>query len=179
MVPLQINVQINLGADSSLIELVKTIANLHTDNTQNTKTTDAAPLADTNKTKTTAKHEAKNLSTEVAKEPAAEEKAEAAPEPVKEEPAPAKEEPKKEYTEVDVRAAMKRARARIEGEGGPDSDDYKKWHRPMTAWFKNTATLYGAEKPSAIADSESRAKFVKECDDVQVINGELTAPLPF
>ena len=173
MVPLQINVQINLGADKSLTDLVKILANLHTENTQETKTTDAAPLADTNETKTT-KQEPKNLSTEAEPEPVAEEPTEAATEP-----APAKEEPKKEYTEVDVRAAMKRARARIEGEGGPDSDDYKKWHRPLTAWFKNTAALYGAEKPSAIADSESREKFIRDCDEVSIVNDELTQPLPF
>lgn len=85
--------------------------------------------------------------------------------------APVEQPAAKEYTEVDVRAAMDAARKRIEGEGwkeNPDSEGYKKYHRPLTAWFKETAALYGAEKPSALPDSESRGKFIAACERVRV-----------
>ena len=89
----------------------------------------------------------------------------------------------KEYTEVDVRAAMDATRRRIEGENykeKPDSEGYKKWHRVLTAWFKNTATMFGAEKPSALPDSESRCKFIRCCEEVFVNDaGELDSDLPF
>lgn len=103
----------------------------------------------------------------------------AAPEPQPQ--APAKEETK-EYTEVDVRAAMDRTRKRIEGENykeKTDSEGYKKWHRVLTGWFKNTAAMFGAEKPSALPDSESRAKFIACCDAVQVKGDELVEDCPF
>lgn len=96
-------------------------------------------------------------------------KAEAKPEPMPEKP--------KEYTEVDIRAAMDRTRKRIEGEDykeKPDSEGYKTWHKRLTAWFKNTAALCGAEKPSALPDSESRAKFIAACDAVEIKGDELT-----
>lgn len=88
----------------------------------------------------------------------------------------------KEYTEVDVRAAMDAARKRIEGEGwkeNPDSEGYKKYHRPLTAWFKETAALYSAEKPSALPDSESRGKFIAACERVRVDNDGTITDLPF
>lgn len=87
----------------------------------------------------------------------------------------------KEYTEVDVRAAMDAARKRIEGEGwkeNPDSEGYKKYHRQLTAWFKETAALYGSEKPSALPDSESRGKFIAACERVRVDDGTIT-DLPY
>lgn len=95
--------------------------------------------------------------------------------------APVEQPAAKEYTEVDVRAAMDAARKRIEGEGwkeNPDSEGYKKYHRPLTAWFKETAVLYGAEKPSALPDSESRGKFIAACERVRVDDGTIT-DLPF
>ncbi|WP_308394276.1 hypothetical protein [Prevotella sp.] len=88
----------------------------------------------------------------------------------------------KEYTEVDIRAAMDRTRKRIEGEDykeKPDSEGYKTWHKRLTAWFKNTAALCGAEKPSALPDSESRAKFIAACDAVEIKGDELTGTCPF
>ena len=88
----------------------------------------------------------------------------------------------KEFTEVDVRAAMDRTRRRIEGENYKEDttgEGYKKWHRTLTGWFKSTAAIYGADKPSALPDHESRAKFIAECDAVYVKNGELTQDLPF
>ena len=88
----------------------------------------------------------------------------------------------KEYTEVDIRAAMDRTRKRIEGENykeKPDSEGYKTWHKRLTAWFKNTAAFCGAEKPSALPDSESRAKFIAACDAVEIKGDELTETCPF
>ena len=103
-----------------------------------------------------------------------------------EEPAPAEpaEQPaqKKEYTEVDVRAAMHKVRQRIEGENykeQPDSEGYKKWHKVLTGWFKNTAAFCGAEKPSALPDSQSRYQFIQCCERVKVVNDELVEDLPF
>ena len=107
-------------------------------------------------------------------------------EPAPAEPAPA--EPaeqsaqNKEYTEVDVRAAMHKTRQRIEGENykeQPDSEGYKKWHKVLTTWFKNTAAFCGAEKPSALPDSKSRYQFIRSCEGVKVVNDELVEDCPF
>ena len=88
----------------------------------------------------------------------------------------------KEYTEVDVRAAMHKTRQRIEGENykeQPDSEGYKKWHKVLTTWFKNTAAFCGAEKPSALPDSKSRYQFIRSCEGVKVVNDELVEDCPF
>lgn len=88
----------------------------------------------------------------------------------------------KEYTEVDVRAAMHKVRQRIEGENykeQPDSEGYKKWHKVLTGWFKNTAAFCGAEKPSALPDSQSRYQFIQCCEHVKVVNDELVEDCPF
>ena len=88
----------------------------------------------------------------------------------------------KEYTEVDVRAAMHKVRQRIEGENykeQPDSEGYKKWHKVLTGWFKNTAAFCGAEKPSALPDSQSRYQFIQCCEHVRVENDELVEDCPF
>lgn len=104
------------------------------------------------------------------------------------EPAPAEPTPaepaaqNKEYTEVDVRAAMHKTRQRIEGENykeQPDSEGYKKWHKVLTTWFKNTAAFCGAEKPSALPDSKSRYQFIRSCEGVKVVNDELVEDRPF
>ena len=86
------------------------------------------------------------------------------------------------YTEVDVRDAMDRARRRIEGEDyktNTTGELYTQWHRKLTAWFKQTAAAYGSDKPSTLPDSESRRKFIEECDLVRVSGSCLTTPLPF
>lgn len=103
-------------------------------------------------------------------------------EPTRKIAAPVEQPAGKEYTEVDVRAAMDAARKRIEGEGwkeNPDSEGYKKYHRPLTAWFKETAALYGAEKPSALPDSESRGKFIAACERVRVDDDGTITDLPY
>lgn len=122
-----------------------------------------------------------------AKEPAAQpETKEVAPEPQPEaevtnqEP---KQEPAKEYTEVDVRAAMDRTRKRFEGEDykdKTDSDLYKKYHRALTARFKNMAAVLGSDKPSTLPSSELREAFIKMCDELILgDNGEITTAVPF
>ena len=108
----------------------------------------------------------------------------AAAEPAPAEPAAPAEQPaqSKEYTEVDVRAAMHKVRQRIEGENykeQPDSEGYTKWHKVLTGWFKKTAAFCGAEKPSALPDSQSRYQFIQCCEHVKVVNDELVEDCPF
>ena len=103
-------------------------------------------------------------------------------EPVTEKTSATEQPAAKSYTEVDVRAAMDAARKRIEGEGwkeNPDSEGYKKYHRQLTAWFKETAALYGAERPSALPDSESRGKFIAACERVRVDDDGTISDLPY
>ena len=103
-------------------------------------------------------------------------------EPKNEEAAPAKEEADKEYTEVDVRAAMERTRKRIEGEDykeNTSSEKYKKYHRQLTAEFKNIAAFLGSEKPSALPTSKLRKNFCDQCDELILENGQITRKIPF
>jgi outer membrane biosynthesis protein TonB len=192
MQPIQINVQVNIGLTSELFTLLSSVVNRPAQLAE-------LPAAPRNKKPAKPQPEPKP---EVINQPnptdgqatASEEPEpqpepqpepapvqEPAPEPQPEPQAPAKEETK-EYTEVDVRAAMDRTRKRIEGENykeKTDSEGYKKWHRVLTGWFKNTAAMFGAEKPSALPDSESRAKFIACCDAVQVKGDELVEDCPF
>lgn len=88
----------------------------------------------------------------------------------------------REYTEADVRAAIDRARCRIEGEDwkdNPDGEGYKKWHRALTSWFKVTAALFGADRPSELPDSRSRMNFIRCCDEVEIKDGALVEAVPF
>lgn len=188
MQPIQINVQVNIGLTSELFTLLSSVVNRPAQVAE-------LPAAPRNKKPAKPQPEPKPEVTNqpdpndgpatVAKpKPAPEAPAETAeqePAPEPQPQAPAKEETK-EYTEVDVRAAMDRTRKRIEGENykeKTDSEGYKKWHRALTGWFKNTAAMFGAEKPSALPDSESRAKFIACCDAVQVKGDELIEDCPF
>ena len=104
------------------------------------------------------------------------------PTAAEEEPAPAATPAEKIYTEVDVREAMDRTRRRIEGEDyktNTDGERYIKWHRKLTGWFKNTAAIYGSDKPSTLPDSDSRRKFIEDCDRVHTNEDDLTMPIPF
>ena len=179
MQPIQINVLVNIGMDSALLSMLSGLV---------TTAQTAAPAAQQPQRKPKAEAKPKQVNQPAAQQPAAEAAAEAAP--AAEETAPASGEAKpepmpekpKEYTEVDIRAAMDRTRKRIEGEDykeKPDSEGYKTWHKRLTAWFKNTAALCGAEKPSALPDSESRAKFIAACDAVEIKGDELTETCPF
>lgn len=162
MQPIQINVQVNIGMDSALLSMLSGLV---------TTAQTAAPAAQQPQRKPKAEAKPKQVNQPAAQQPAS---GEAKPEPMPEKP--------KEYTEVDIRAAMDRTRKRIEGENykeKPDSEGYKTWHKRLTAWFKNTAALFGAEKPSALPDSESRAKFIAACDAIEIKGDELTETCPF
>lgn len=169
MQPIQINVQVNVGLNAELYTLLSAVLN---------RPAQVAELPSAPKPNKPAKPEPKpevvNKQAEAAKD---------APEPQPTpEPEPQPQNEKKEYTVVDVRAAMDRTRRRIEGEDykeKPDGEGYKRWHRQLTAWFKNTAAVFGAEKPSALSDSESIEKFIQCCDEVKVKNDELVTDCPF
>lgn len=109
--------------------------------------------------------------------------AETAPEPAQPKP----EAPAKNGTAVsleEVRAAMDRARKRIEGEDYKEKttgESYKKWHRPLTDFFKKIAKEISGttDKPSMLPDDDSRRKFIAWSDAI-IINsdGELDLDLP-
>lgn len=107
------------------------------------------------------------------------------PEPEAEAEAPAEAEPK-ELTEQDIRDAMHRTRQRIEGENYKDETDgelYKKYHRQLTSWFKNTAALIGSDKPSALITEKGQdeaRQFIAECDRLEVLeDGTIGIKAPY
>lgn len=85
-------------------------------------------------------------------------------------------------TAEDVRAAMHKTRQRIEGEDykeNTNGDLYKKYHKPLTAQFKNIAALLGADKPSALP-SDKIANFIEQCDGLQIMeDGTIGSNCPF
>lgn len=176
MQPIQINVSVNLGVTSELAALLSSAL----EGRKQTEPEAPKPAAPKKTTKTAAERPAE----EAAPAAVVEEKpAEAeAPKPA----AVAEEKPaepmQKEYTEVDVREAMDRTRKRIEGENykeQTDSEDYQKWHRKLTAMFKEISARYGSDKPSTLPDCESRENFIRSCDTLAVVDGKLTEDLPF
>lgn len=177
MQPIQINVSVNIGVTDGLLALLTPMFNR--------PQVEAPAAAPAQKKPRAAKLQpvVENPQPEPQPETAPAAEVEQAPEPQTETAAPveaAKE--NKVYTVVDVRAAMDKTRKRIEGENwkeNPDSEGYKKWHRQLTAWFKNTAAICGAEKPSALPDGESCKKFVAYCDAVYVKDDELVENCPF
>lgn len=185
MQPIQINVQVNIGLNSELFSLLSSVVNRPVQMAELSAAPSNEKLA---QLQTELKPEVTNQPTptdgytkaEVVQELKDPEE-EVKPEPALD-PAPESNAAAKEYTEVDVRAAMDRTRKRIEGEDykeKTDSEGYKKWHRTLTAWFKNTAAVFGAEKPSALSDSESRRKFIACCDAVRIKDDELVENCPF
>lgn len=168
MQPIQINVQVNVGLNDNVVTLLSALLNKGT-----APATEAALGPRKPATKPQAVEQPK---------PEAETPEQPTEKPV-EQPAPTSAAPAdKEYTEVDVRAAMDRTRKRIEGEDykeNTDSELYKKWHRRLTGWFKQTSAIFGAEKPSALTDSESRHKFIAYCDALNVEGDEFKENLPF
>ena len=88
----------------------------------------------------------------------------------------------KELTEEDVRTAMHLTRQRIEGEDYRDnttSDGYQKYHKALTAQFKNIASLLGADKPSLLAP-EQRQAFIDACSELMVKgDGTIGTDAPF
>lgn len=78
----------------------------------------------------------------------------------------------RQYTELDVREAIHRVRQRIEGEDykeNPDGELCKKYHRPLTAWFKRVAeTIGGVDRPSALPP-EKREAFISESEKTVIL----------
>ena len=182
--PFEFHVQVTIGASPELTALLQSLV----------KNLQAAPAiaaetAATNFSKggeVTASVEAMGTPLLIPEEPAPLERTRALLQTTPAEPtpaaAPAADQTTKEYTEVDVRAAMDAARKRIEGESwkeNPNSEGYKKYHRQLTAWFKETAVLYGAEKPSALPDSETRGKFIAACERVKVDADDTITDIPY
>ena len=106
---------------------------------------------------------------------------EAAPQNEGQAKAPAEAE-QKPLTAEDVRAAMHKTRQRIEGEDykeNTNGEAYKKYHKPLTAQFKNIAALLGAEKPSALPPDKI-ANFIEQCDGLQIMeDGTIGSNFPF
>ena len=88
----------------------------------------------------------------------------------------------KALTEEDVRTAMHLTRQRIEGEDYRDnttSEGYQKYHKTLTAQFKNIASLLGANKPSLLAP-EQRQAFIDACSELTVKgDGTIGTDAPF
>lgn len=167
-------------------------------------TTPAQPQQPTNKRGRKKKEEAAADKPEPTKEPAGDEQQEAAAneadangeqvaeqeEAKAEEAAPQNEGQAKAQAEAeqkpltaeDVRAAMHKTRQRIEGEDykeNTNGEAYKKYHKPLTAQFKNIAALLGAEKPSALPPDKI-ANFIEQCDELRVMDdGTIGPKLPF
>lgn len=163
-------------------------------------TTPAQPQQPTNKRGRKKKEEAAADKPEPTKEPAGDEQQEAAAneadangeqvaeqgEAKAEEAAPKDEgqaeAEQRSLTAEDVRAAMHATRQRIEGEDykeNTNGDLYKKYHKPLTAQFKNIAALLGADKPSALP-SDKIADFIEQCNGLQVMgDGTIGSNCPF
>lgn len=175
MQPIEINVKVTIGMENALLGVLTKLMNREA-------APEAVPALKPSK-QAELVEEMPQPKSEVENPQASGPDAAAPAEPAPAEPAPA--EPaaqNKEYTEVDVRAAMHKTRQRIEGENykeQPDSEGYKKWHKVLTTWFKNTAAFCGAEKPSALPDSKSRYQFIRSCEGVKVVNDELVEDCPF
>lgn len=88
----------------------------------------------------------------------------------------------KPLTAEDVRAAMHKTRQRIEGEDykeNTNGEAYKKYHKHLTAQFKNIAALLGAEKPSALPPDKI-ANFIEQCNGLQIMeDGTIGSNCPF
>lgn len=163
-------------------------------------TTPAQPQQPTNKRGRKKKEEAAADKPEPTKEPAGDEQQEAAAneadangeqeEAKAEEAAPQDEGQAKAQAEAeqkpltaeDVRAAMHATRQRIEGEDykeNTNGDLYKKYHKPLTAQFKNIAALLGADKPSALPPDKI-ANFIEQCNGLQIMeDGTIGSNCPF
>lgn len=194
-----INVQVNLGVTPEIVALVNAIlchrptvaptaeealdGNSQVDNKPE-DTTPAQPQQPTNKRGRKKKEEAANEADANGEQVAEQEEAkaeEAAPQNEGQAKAQAEAE-QKPLTAEDVRAAMHATRQRIEGKDykeNTNGDLYKKYHKPLTAQFKNIAALLGAEKPSALPPDKI-ANFIEQCNGLQVMeDGTIGSNCPF
>lgn len=98
-------------------------------------------------------------------------------------PTPTKEEAKAEiYAPEDVRAAIHKARLRIEGDDymdNPDSELRKKYHSAVSKECLKVAQLLGADKPSKLKE-EDRKAFIVAVNKLDVLeDGTLGQPKEF
>jgi hypothetical protein len=104
------------------------------------------------------------------------------PQPRQEEQSKAQPQPQKAtYTEEDVREAMHKCRCRIEGEDykdNPQGEGYTKWHKNLTAFFKNLSARLGYDRPSELP-VELRKAFIDECADIIIGEDGLLRSTPF
>ena len=195
-----INVQVNLGVTPEIVALVNAIlchrptaaptaeealsGNEQVDNKPE-DTTPAQPQQPTNKRSRKKKEEAAANEADANGEQVAEQEEakaeEAAPQNEGQAKAQAEAE-QKSLTAEDVRAAMHKTRQRIEGEDykeNTNGEAYKKYHKPLTAQFKNIAALLGAEKPSALPPDKI-ADFIEQCNGLQIMeDGTIGSNCPF
>jgi len=176
MTNFEITVHVNLGVTPNLVALVSAILRKETQPIEATSSEPAPEEAPTPVKEKPARKSRKSKVEQAEPEATAEESA--APEP---EETPAEEE-KKELTEEDVRAAMHRTRTRIEGEDykeNTDGEKYKKYHKQLTASFKNISSMLGADKPSALP-SDKRGSFISQCDELIIgDDGTIETKCPF
>ena len=129
-----INVQVNIGVTPEVVQLVTSIL-------QRTPPTEIAPATSEQPGESAATTQGKRGKDKAKPAPDTTAEAEVAPDPTK------------ELTEQDVREAMHRTRQRVEGEdykNNTNSEGYKKYHKQLTATFKNIAALLGSDKPSTL-----------------------------
>lgn len=92
-----------------------------------------------------------------------------------------RQEQKATYTEEDVREAMHKCRCRIEGEDykeNTSSEGYTKYHKNLTAYFKNMSARLGYDRPSELP-VELRKAFIDECADIIIGEDGLLISMPF
>ena len=170
MTNLEITVHVNLGVTPELTALVNAI--LH----KETQPVVAASLEPAPEAAPAPVEEKPSRKPRKAKEEPTESEA-----PTEESQAPQDNTPK-ELTEEDVRAAMHRARTRIEGEDYKENtagEKYQKYHKQLTASFKNISALLGADKPSALP-TDKRESFITQCDGLEIGDyGTITTNCPF
>lgn len=184
-----VQIHVDLGVTSELVALVNAVIS-HRQMPAVEAQTPEPPASEQPQAAAPAKKRGRKAATveapaeEAPQADATEAPAEEAPEA--EQPEAVESESPKELTEQDIRDAMHRTRQRIEGENYKDeteSELYQKYHRQLTAWFKNTAALFGSDKPSALiaekGQDEARA-FIAECDRLQILeDGTIGIPQAF
>ena len=81
---------------------------------------------------------------------------------------------------------MHRTRQRFEGENykeHTDSPEYVKYHKALTAQFKNIAALLGSDRPTLLPSTisqEAAQSFIRQCDELIIDeDGSITTKAPF
>lgn len=163
MTNLEIIVHVNLDVTPNLVAFVNAILHKETQPAEIAASLEPSPEEEAQTAITPARKQRKIKTEQVAQDVAKDNvPAEEAPEPE------SQAEEQKELTEEDVRSAMHRARTRIEGEDykeNTDGEKYQKYHKQLTAQFKNISAVLGAEKPSALA-ADKRESFICQCDEL-------------